>query len=167
MTKNKTRATSFLVAAVLVAGVLTFITMQQTASAENGDKEPAQGIISNNAILNGLASGALFPFIDVTPHSISSAHIAITDSTSDCTAGAAAPSNIEVLVGVAGGTLVNVMDSATNTGIGSTTQCVFHVTITPGVGGVPTTVTDIVVVNTGGSALTGINTITASADVTQ
>jgi len=33
------------------------------------------------------------------------------------------------------------MTAATNTGIGSPTQCVFHVTISPGVGGVPASVT--------------------------
>ena len=58
----------------------------------------------------------------------------ITDASSACSAGAGAPSNIQVLAGVAGGTLVNVMTSATNTGIGST-------------------------------ALSGVNTITASAAV--
>ncbi len=61
--------------------------------------------------------------------------------------------------------LVNVMVAATNTGIGSTTQCVFHVTITPGAGGVPATVTDIVVANAGGAPLTAVQTITATADV--
>ena len=125
---------------------------------------PSQQLISNNALLNGLAPGALFPFIDSTPRRISQAHIALTDATSNCAGGAAAPSNIQVLVGVAGGTLVNVMTAGTNTGIGSSTQCVFHVTIRAGVGLVPDEVTDIVVVNSNGSAaLTGRNTITVSA----
>ena len=125
---------------------------------------PSQQLISNNALLNGLAPGALFPFIDSTPRRISQAHIALTDATSSCAPGAAAPSNIVVLAGVAGGTLVNVATAATNTGIGSATQCVFHVTIRAGVGIVPSEVTDIVVVNSNGSAaLTGINTITVSA----
>ena len=89
----------------------------------------------------------------------------ITDATSACSAGGAAPSNIQVLAGVAGGTLVNVMTSATNTGIGSNTQCVFHVTIAPGAG-VPSAITDIVVVTSNaGAALSGVNTITASAAV--
>ena len=62
--------------------------------------------------------------------------------------------------------LADMMTAATNTGIGTATQCVFHVTVTPGSGGVPETVTDIVVVNNNSSAaLTGVNTITASAEV--
>ena len=125
---------------------------------------PTQQLISESALLAGLAPGALYPFIDSTPRRISQAHIALTDATSNCAGGAAAPSNIQVLVGVAGGTLVNVMTAGTNTGIGSSTQCVFHVTIRAGVGLVPDEVTDIVVVNANGSAaLTGRNTITVSA----
>lgn len=127
---------------------------------------PTQQLISENALLAGLAPGALFPFIDSTPHRIGQAHIAITDATSECAPGAAAPSNMQILAGVAGGSLVNVMTAATNTGIGSSAQCVFHVTIRAGVGDVPAQVTDIVVVNSNGSsALTGINTITVSAQV--
>ena len=125
---------------------------------------PTQQLISESALLAGLAPGALYPFIDSTPRRISQAHIALTDATSNCAGGAAAPSNIQILVGVAGGTLVNVMTAGTNTGIGSSTQCVFHVTIRAGVGLVPDEVTDIVVVNSNGSAaLTGRNTITVSA----
>lgn len=121
-------------------------------------------LIAESSMLAGLAPNALFPFVDSTPHHITKAHIAITDATSSCAAGAAAPSNIQILVGVAGGSLVNVMTAATNTGIGSVAQCVFHVTITPGRGGVPATVTDIVVVNANPNApLTGVNTITVSA----
>jgi hypothetical protein len=127
---------------------------------------PTKQLISESSLLAGLAPGALFPFIDSTPHSIALAHIAITDVASTCAPGAAAPSNIQILAGVAGGQLVNVMTAATNTGIGSSTQCVFHVTIRPGAHDVPARVTDIVVVNTnGGAALTGINTITVSAQV--
>jgi hypothetical protein len=59
---------------------------------------------------------------------------------------------------------VNVLTAATNTGIGSATECVFHVTISPGRDGVPSRVTNIVVVNSNASAaLTGVNTITVSA----
>jgi hypothetical protein len=123
-------------------------------------------LITESSILAGLAPNALFPFVDSTPHHIAKAHIAITDATSSCEAGAAAPSNIQILVGVAGGPLVSVMTAATNTGIGSAAQCVFHVTITPDRGGVPATVTDIVVVNANPNApLTGVNTITVSAAV--
>ncbi|MBV9483183.1 MAG: hypothetical protein JO249_20920 [Acidobacteria bacterium] len=52
-----------------------------------------------------------------------------------------------------------------NLGIGSTTQCVFHMTVTAGEHGIPENLTDIVVVNGGAAALTGINTATASATV--
>jgi len=125
---------------------------------------PTQQLISESALLAGLAPGALFPFIDSTPRRISQAHIAITDATSNCAPGAAAPSNMQIFAGVAGGSLVNVMTAATNTGIGSPAQCVFHATIRSGVGVVPGQVTDIVVVNSNGSAaLTGVNTVTVSA----
>lgn len=127
---------------------------------------PSHQLISESALLAGLAPGALFPFIDSTPHRIGQAHIAITDATSSCAPGAAAPSNVVILAGVAGGTLVNVMTAATNTGIGSPTQCVFHATIRPGVDLVPSQVTDIVVVNSNTSAaLTGVNTVTVSAQL--
>ena len=126
---------------------------------------PTRQLIAESSLLAGLAPGALFPFIDSTPHSIGLAHIAITDATSSCAAGAAAPSNIQILAGVAGGTLVNVMTAAANTGIGSATQCVFHITIKPGAGGVPASITDLVVVNNGAAALSGVNTITVSAQV--
>ncbi len=122
-------------------------------------------LISESAILDGLQAGALFPFIDTTPNNITRAHIAITDSTETCAAGAAPPQNIQVLVGVAGSSLVNVMDGATNTGIGDSTQCVFHVTIVPGQGGVPSQVTDIVIWNAGEGPLSGYNTATATAEV--
>jgi hypothetical protein len=123
-------------------------------------------LIAESSILAGLAPNALFPFVDSTPHHIAKAHIAITDATSSCEAGAAPPSNIQILVGVAGGSLVNVMTAATNTGIGSAAQCVFHVTITSDRDGVPPTVTDIVVVNANpNSPLTGVNTVTVSAEV--
>ena len=103
---------------------------------------------------------------DTGANTIARAHIAITDATSNCAAGAAPPSDVRVLVGQAGVDLIPVMDASTNTGISTTPgQCVFHVTVTAGQGGVPNTVTDIVLVNGGSSALTGINTVTASATV--
>ena len=122
--------------------------------------------VVESSLLIGLESGALFPFIDTTPLNITRAHIALTDAVDVCTAGASSPFNVRVLVGVAGGTLVNVMTPSTNTGIGNSRQCVFHVTIVPGLNGVPAQVTDIVVVqNVGESALTGANSITVSAEV--
>jgi len=135
---------------------------------DDDDCPPAAGagrLIVESEILSGLGAGALYPFVDTTPNSITSAHIAITDATESCVAGASAPQSIHVLVGVAGGTLADVMTAATNTGIGSSAQCVFHVTIVPSQNGVPTQVTDIVIQNAGESALTGLNTVTVSAEV--
>jgi len=135
----------------------------KTSKATRGEEVQ---LISASSLLTSLAPGAAFPFIDTTPNGIQRAHIAITDASTNCAAGAAAPSNVKVLVGQAGVALVSVMDAATNTGISTTPgQCVFHVTVAAGAGGVPDTVTDIVVVNGGSSALTGINTVTASATV--
>jgi len=132
------------------------------ASASGGGGQ----LIAASSMLSGLAPGAAFPFIDTTPHKIAQAHIAITDSTSDCHAGAAPPDNIKILVGQAGVALVSVMDKTTNTGISTTPgQCVFHVTINAGQAAVPAIVTDIVVLNGGPAVLTGINTVTASATV--
>ncbi len=121
-------------------------------------------------MLKGLPAGKLFPFVDTTPHHILMAHITITDATSSCAAGAAAPTNVAVLVGVAGGTLNNVMVAGTNAGIGSAAQCVFHVTIIPGttVNGVPIPdpTTDIVVKNINEEVdLTAVDTIEVSADI--
>src|SRR5262249_36929481 len=87
--------------------------------ASRAEIPPTRQLISEISLLIGLAPRALFPFIDSTPHSVGLAHIAITDATSSCTPGAAAPTNVQVLAGVAGGTLVNVMTAGTNTGIGS------------------------------------------------
>ena len=144
--------------------ILALVLTQPThhAAAKGDDVQ----LIAASSLLAGLAPGAVFPFIDTTPHKIAQAHIAITDSTSDCHPGAAPPDNVKILVGQAGVALVSVMDKTTNTGISTTqSQCVFHVTVTAGKGGIPETVTDIVVRNGGSSSLTGINTVTASAIV--
>jgi len=149
----------FLVAFVLAVAIAY---PTKKASAHGDDSQ----FIAESSLLAGLAPGAVFPFIDTTPHKIVQAHIAITDSTSDCHPGAAPPDNIKILVGQAGVALVSVMDKTTNTGISTTpSQCVFHVTINAGQAGVPATVTDIVVLNGGSAAVTGINTVTASATV--
>jgi len=146
----------------LVIVALAMVLPARKAYAHGDDSQ----FIAESSLLAGLAPGAVFPFIDTTPHGIAQAHIAITDSTSDCHPGVAAPDNIKILVGQAGVALVPVMDKSTNTGIFTTPgQCVFHVTINAGQAGVPNTVTDIVVLNGGSSALTGINTVTASATV--
>ena len=119
---------------MLLASVVVFPTKK--ASANVGESQ----FVVATSMLSGLAPGAVFPFIDTTPHTISQAHIAITDATTSCSAGAAAPSNVKVLVGQAGVSLVSVMGAATNTGISTTPgQCVFHVTIKTGQGGAPST----------------------------
>src|SRR5437667_4208436 len=146
---------------LVIVGLATVLPAGK-ASAPGGESQ----FIAESSLLAGLAPGAVFPFIDTTPHKIAQAHIAITDSTSDCHAGAAGPDNIKVLVGQAGVALVSVMDKTTNTGISTTPgQCVFHVTINAGQAAVPATVTDIVVLNGGPAVLTGINTVTAPATV--
>jgi len=148
---------------LLVAlAALLVVSLAQGATAIR----PNQEVISESAILTGLGAGAAFPFIDTTPRPIVRAHIAVTDATTSCAAGAAAPTNVQVLVGQAGVALVNVMTAGTNTGISTTPGlCVFHVTVRPVVGGVAEKITDIVVVNGGAAPLTGINTATASATV--
>ncbi|PYU75974.1 MAG: hypothetical protein DMG49_02330 [Acidobacteria bacterium] len=141
-----------------IIGVATLLTLGLAvtlpiwkAAANHDDSQ----FIASSSLLAGLAPGAAFPFIDITPHVISSAHIAITDATTNCSPGAAAPSNVKVLVGNAGAVppvLVSVMGGSTNLGISTTPgQCVFHATIRAGQGGVPD--------------ITGINTVTASAIV--
>ncbi len=161
----------WLAALVLAASVFeTACSSSKADPAAPPDNSGNNGVhvkfIATGSMLNGLAANAVFPFIDTTPNNISQAHIAITDATTSCAAGAAAPSNVKVLVGQAGVSLVSVMTAATNTGIGSASQCVFHVTIAPGESGVPNPVTDIVVANGNAStALTGENTATASATV--
>ena len=136
---------------------------------DKDDDDGASGgglrLISESALLNGLGGGALFPFIDTTPNKIVRAHIAITDATETCEAGVAPPGFIAVLVGSAGVSLVSVMNATTNTGIGNRNQCVFHVTVVAGVGGIPANFTDIVIVNSGEGPLTGYNTVTVTAEV--
>jgi hypothetical protein len=156
--------------AVLSTVALAVIVFTATAAGGSGKgaggREGGGQLISESSMLSGLSAQALFPFIDTTPHRITKAHIAVTDSTASCGgASPTAPTNIEVLVGQAGGTLVNVMTASTNTGIGTPAQCVFHVTVRAKRGGLPATVTDIVVRNKGAAALNGRNTVTASATV--
>lgn len=155
--------------AVAAAVAVTALAVSATAAGGSAKKGNGGGghnqLISESALLAGLASNSLFPFLDTTPNTIRRTHIAITDATAACSAGAAPPANIQVLVGQAGVALTNVMTAATNTGIGTAAQCVFHVTARPGHGGVPGTVTDVVVRNAGAAPLTGINTVTASATV--
>ena len=158
----KTRKYYAFLAVGLVLVSLAMVLPAKEASANGHDSQ----FVVASSMLSGLAPGAVFPFIDTTPHTISSAHIAITDDTANCSPGASAPFSVKVLVGQAGVSLVPVMDASTNTGITTTSgQCVFHVTIHAGQDGVPSTVTDIVVLNAGATPLSGVNTVTASATV--
>jgi len=156
---TKTILLGTIVAAILVTGIVSGATV--FANGEDDEVEEGEFLIAESTLLDGLGAGALFPYIDTTPNEIVRAHVALTDATEDC-GGGTAPTNITILAGVAGGPLEVV--TLANTGIGSEAQCVFHATIIPGVGGIPSTVTDIVIA-TGASALTGINTITVSAEV--
>lgn len=132
------------------------------AEAVAGDR----ALVVESAQLAGLPAKAVFPFVDSTPSRIERAHIAVTDATGSCKAGAAAPRSLQVLVGQAGGTLTPVLTAATNTGISTRPgQCVFHVTVTPGTDGVPAKITDIVVLNGGKRPLGQLNTITVSAEI--
>lgn len=159
---------------LLAAGASTALALSLVAASsahgpgkdrDGNDGSKKAQLISESAMLAGLGAGALFPFIDTTPNRITRAHIAVTDTTAGCSAGASPPSRIQVLVGQAGVALTNVMTAATNTGIGTPAQCVFHVTVKPGRNGVPSPITDIVVRNSSGAPLNGFNTVTASASV--
>src|SRR2546429_3572091 len=72
---------------LVIVGLATVLPAGK-ASAPGGESQ----FIAESSLLAGLAPGAVFPFIDTTPHGIAQAHIAITDSTTNCSAGAAAPS---------------------------------------------------------------------------
>lgn len=150
-----------------LAGIGGTAAVLAAALAVLGAAMPASShFIVESSILAGLSPGAVFPFLDTTPHGISQAHIAVTDATTNCAANAAPPASVQVLVGEAGVALVPVITAATNTGISTVQgQCVFHVTVRPGAGGVPAKLTDIVVRNAGSAALTGVNTVTASAEI--
>lgn len=158
----RTNRISSLLAAAALGGLAVALTTPPPTAA---DGQGSRALVSESALLAGLASGALFPFIDTTPRRMARAHIALTDATAACAAGAAPPANLQVLVGEAGVELVSVMTAETNTGIGTPAQCVFHVTVRPGEDAVPERVTDVVVHNAGTAPLTGINTVTVSAEV--
>ncbi|MFN2412646.1 MAG: hypothetical protein ABR535_06280 [Pyrinomonadaceae bacterium] len=163
----KTKMLSIRIGVVITVGAVAAAIFLPTMAHDSGGSgvQASSQYVAENAILAGLPPGALFPFIDSTPNRIVSTHIALTDSTTNCSAGAAPPSNIVVLAGEAGVALVPVMSAATNTGIGSNSQCVFHVTVEPAHDGVPRKITDVVVVNGGTAPLTALNTVTVSAEV--
>jgi fucose permease len=99
------------VGVVLIALATVFPTKKASA---HGDESH---FVVASSMLSGLGTGTVFPFIDTTPQTISQAHVAITDATTNCSPGAAPPTNVKVLVGQAGVSLVPVMDASTNTGI--------------------------------------------------
>jgi len=165
MTKTKYWLSLLAISVVLVAGSLAVSPI--AIADDDDDVEEGEFLIAESTLLDGLGAGSLFPYIDTTPNEIVRAHVAITDVTEDCGGDTPTePDSIVILAGEAGVELVEV--TLTNTGIpaeDSDIECVFHATIIPGEDGIPSTVTDIVVVNGGASALTGINTITVSAEV--
>jgi len=89
---------------LIAAGTLSILVLLlalpvRHASARTDDLN----FIAANSMLEGLAPGAAFPFIDTTPHTIVTAHIAITDATANCSpSNPTAPSAVQVLVGQAG-----------------------------------------------------------------
>ncbi len=101
----------------LVTIGLTLVWADDHASSHARDDNDSSRLrlVSESALLAGLEGKTVFPFIDTTPKGLRRAHVAITDSTANCAPGAAAPSNIQILVGEAGVALVNVMTEATNT----------------------------------------------------
>ena len=160
----RTNRIGSLLCAAAVGGLAVALATAQPTVADGQGR--GRDFVTESALLTGLASGAVFPFIDTTHRGIARAHIAVTDATAVCAPGAAPPASVQILVGEAGVALVPVMTAETNTGISTTpAQCVFHVTVVPGEEGVPERVTDIVVHNTGAAPLTGINTVTVSAGV--
>jgi hypothetical protein len=167
--RNKLLSIKLGLALALVAAVAAIVVPALAFHDDGGSGGNSKNMVVESAMLAGLPSGALYPFIDSTPSVISSTHIALTDETDSCSPGAAPPKNLVVLVGEAGVALVPVMTAATNTGIGSPNQCVFHVTVRPGPrgfpGGMPVRITDVVVVNGGDAPLTAWNTVTVSAEI--
>src|SRR6266849_7657260 len=108
----KARKYYLVVLAGLVIVALAAALPARKASAHGDESQ----FIAASSLLAGLAPGAAFPFIDTTPNTIARAHIAITDGTSSCGGtNPTAPSNVQVLVGQAGLSLVSVMTAATNT----------------------------------------------------
>ena len=151
-----------LLTAAVVLGIAIVALPAKNAEANGGDVK----LIAANSQLSGLPANTVFPFLDTTPNRIVRAHIALTDATTNCSPGGSPPSNIKVLAGNAGAVPPKLVAVDLETlGIGSDSQCVFHMTVTAGKGGVPQDLTDIVIVNGGAAALTGINTATASATV--
>lgn len=153
------------IAGAVLAGLL-MLALAVGATRDAGALPSDRAFVVESAQLAGLPEKAVFPFVDSTPNGIEQAHIAVTDDTERCEAGAAPPESVQVLVGQAGGTLTPVLTAATNTGITTRPgQCVFHVTVEPGAEGVPELVTDIVVLNAGKRKLGPLATITVSATI--
>lgn len=173
---RKTILTKLLLAAVFFAGFFAVEPMKTSIANDRGRTSlVGKDFVIQSEILLGLESGAIYPYIDTTPNVIRSGHIAITDTTENCGGdNPTQPDNIAVLIGsVDTGIFVESKDvlgepenfEVENTGVGNSGQCVFHITFEAGDGTFPQTITDIVVVNTGDTTLTGKNTITASATV--
>ena len=59
-----------------IAGLVLFALVLVAPERNAAQIPPTTQLISASSLLAGLGSGALFPFIDTTPHSIVQAHIA-------------------------------------------------------------------------------------------
>ena len=153
-----------LLSAVLVIAITSSVAVYADNDHEKKFKK-GKWLITETVNLQGLGVGKLFPIIDTTPNEIVRAHVVLTDDTTVCDKDVGTqPNNITVIVGQAGVALA--FPALENTGIaGSGTQCVFHLTVLPGEDGIPSTVTDIVVKNTGTGLLQPRNSISVSAEV--
>ncbi len=154
----------------ILAGIMLVAAAFAVMSVEKASSNVAlHGIIRTTGYshnLDGLKARQWWPIVDSNTKgtgNIVQADITLTDATATCAAGTGtAPTNVKVLVGKIGGTLVNVATAATNTGVSSWSglQCIFKVTVIPGQNGVPDTVTDIIAANAGASTLDGSANIT-------
>ena len=160
---KRTIILSILAATILVAAAFALMPIEKASTAFILKTILRIGYSHN---LNGLEPNQWWPIVDSNTKgtgNIAIADITLTDSTATCAAGTGtAPTNVQILVGKIGGTLVNVATAATNTGVSSWSglQCIFKVTVIPGQNGVPDTVTDIIAANAGGATLDGSANIT-------
>jgi len=97
----------------LVLLALAMVSPTKKASAEGDESQ----FIVASSMLSDLAPGAVYPFIDTTPRTIFPSAYRHYDATTNCSPGAASPSNVNVLAGKLGCLVVSVMGASTNTGI--------------------------------------------------
>jgi hypothetical protein len=152
-----------LLSAVLVIAITSGAAVYADDDHEKKFKK-GKWLVAETVNLQGLGTGKLFPILDTTPNEIVRAHVVLTDDAVCDGDDANQPDNIVVIVGQAGVALST--PALENTGIGgSGNQCIFHLTVLPGEDGIPSTVTDIVVLNNGAGSLFPRNSISVSAEV--